>query len=83
MAQTSTDKIFSEFREHSVAEFFKKNQQMLGFSGKTRSLTTIIHEYVTNSLDACEEAGILPDIEITVKEIEKEKYSVAADDNGH
>ena len=82
MAQTSTDKIFSEFREHSVAEFFKKNQQMLGFSGKTRSLTTIIHEYVTNSLDACEEAGILPDIEITVKEIEKEKYSVAADDNG-
>jgi DNA topoisomerase-6 subunit B len=50
MASTSTEKIFTEFREHSVAEFFKKNQQMLGFSGKTRSLTTIVHEYVTNSV---------------------------------
>lgn len=82
MPATSTEKIFSEFREHSVAEFFKKNQQMLGFSGKTRSLTTIVHEYVTNSLDACEEGGILPDITITVTEVDKEKYTVMAEDNG-
>ena len=82
MPATSTEKIFSEFREHSVAEFFKKNQQMLGFSGKTRSLTTIVHEYVTNSLDACEEAGILPDISITITEIDKEKYNIISDDNG-
>lgn len=79
---TSTEKIFSEFKEHSVAEFFKKNQQMLGFSGKTRSLTTIVHEYVTNSLDACEEAGILPDVTITITELDKEKYKVIAEDNG-
>ncbi len=79
---TATEKIFSEFKEHSVAEFFKKNQQMLGFSGKTRSLTTIVHEYVTNSLDACEEAQILPDITVTIKEIEKEKYKVICEDNG-
>ena len=79
---TSTEKIFSEFKEHSVAEFFKKNQQMLGFSGKTRSLTTIVHEYVTNSLDACEEAGILPDVTITIVELDKEKYKVIAEDNG-
>lgn len=65
-----------------MAEFFKKNQQMLGFSGKTRSLTTIVHEYVTNSLDACEEAGILPDVTITITEIDKEKYKVIAEDNG-
>lgn len=79
---TSTEKIFTEFREHSVAEFFKKNQQMLGFSGKTRSLTTIVHEYVTNSLDACEEAGMLPDIEVRITEIDKEKYTIVCDDNG-
>lgn len=79
---TSTEKIFSEFKEHSVAEFFKKNQQMLGFSGKTRSLTTIVHEYVTNSLDACEEAQILPDVTVTLVEIEKEKYRVISEDNG-
>ncbi|MEM4633712.1 MAG: DNA topoisomerase VI subunit B [Candidatus Anstonellaceae archaeon] len=81
---TATEKIFLEFKEHSVAEFFKKNQQMLGFSGKTRSLTTIVHEYVTNSLDACEEAGILPDVTITIEELDKEagRYRIIAEDNG-
>lgn len=79
-----TDKIFKEFKEHSVAEFFKKNKQMLGFSGKTRSLTTIVHELVTNSLDACEEARILPDISVEIREIDKEteRYWVRAQDNG-
>jgi DNA topoisomerase-6 subunit B len=79
---SETDKIFSEFKEHSVAEFFKKNRQMLGFSGKVRSLTTIVHEYVTNSLDACEEAGMLPDITVEIKELDKEKYWVRCSDNG-
>lgn len=81
---TATDKIFSEFKEHSVAEFFKKNQQMLGFSGKTRSLTTIVHEYVTNSLDACEEAGILPEATISITELDRDmgKYRVVSEDNG-
>ncbi len=79
---TTTEKIFTEFKEHSVAEFFKKNQQMLGFSGKTRSLTTIVHEYVTNSLDACEEAGILPEVTVIVTELDKEKYRVVCEDNG-
>jgi DNA topoisomerase-6 subunit B len=77
------DKIFEQFKQHSVAEFFKKNRQMLGFSGKVRSLTTIIHEYVTNSLDACEEAGILPDIKVKIEELaEKEHYRVTVEDNG-
>ncbi|MEM4554682.1 MAG: DNA topoisomerase VI subunit B [Candidatus Anstonellaceae archaeon] len=80
----STESIFSEFKEHSVAEFFKKNQQMLGFSGKTRSLTTIVHEYITNSLDACEEAGILPEITVAIREIDKEggRYNIIVEDNG-
>jgi DNA topoisomerase-6 subunit B len=74
--------IFGEFREYSVAEFFKKNRQMLGFSGKVRSLTTIVHEYVTNSLDACDEAKILPEIEVWVAEEGEERYRVKARDNG-
>jgi len=77
-----TETIFKEFKEHSVAEFFKKNKQMLGFSGKTRSLTTIVHELVTNSLDACEEAKIAPEISVEVKEIDKERYIVKTIDNG-
>jgi len=74
--------MFESFKEHSVAEFFKKNRQMLGFSGKIRSLTTIVHEYVTNSLDACEEAGILPDIKVEVKEIAESRYKIKVEDNG-
>jgi DNA topoisomerase-6 subunit B len=79
------DDIFKQFREHSVAEFFKKNRQMLGFSGKVRSLTMIVHEFVTNSLDACEEAGTLPEIFVQVDELNhetKDHYSVTVKDNG-
>ena len=79
---TEADKIFKEFREHSVAEFFKKNRQMLGYSGKIRSLTTIVHEYVTNGLDACEEAGILPDITIKIEQLGNDHYRITATDNG-
>ncbi len=60
--ETSAKQIESQFKEYSVAEFFKKNRQMLGYAGEVRSLTTIVHEYVTNSLDSCEEAKILPEI---------------------
>jgi len=77
------ENIFGGFKEYSVAEFFKKNRQMLGFSGKIRSLTTIVHEYITNSLDACGEAGIHPEIEVWVEEIEKnDRYKVKVRDNG-
>ena len=77
-----SEEIFKEFKEHSISEFFRKNSQMLGYSGKVRSLTTIIHEYVTNSLDACEEAGILPEIEVVIKLIEEGKYNISVKDNG-
>ncbi len=74
--------IFKQFREHSVAEFFKKNKHMLGFVGKVRSLTTAVHEYVTNSLDACEEAAILPDIFVQLDQVDDEVYKLVVRDNG-
>ncbi len=46
----TAEQLQKEFKEHSVADFFKKNKQMLGLTGKIRTLTTIIHEYVTNSV---------------------------------
>ncbi len=82
METLSADEIFKEFKEHSISEFFRKNSQMLGYSGKVRSLTTVIHEYVTNSFDACEEAGILPEIKIEIKELGEDRYSVSVSDNG-
>lgn len=77
-----SDGIFSKFKEYSVAEFFKKNRQMLGFSGKVRSLTTIVHEYTTNSLDACGEAGVFPEIEVWVSGEGENRYKVKVRDNG-
>ena len=78
----NAESLAKEFKEHSVAEFFKKNMQMLGLTGKIKTLTTIVHEYVTNSLDACEEAKILPDIDVQIKEIGNEYYEVTVKDNG-
>jgi DNA topoisomerase VI subunit B len=78
----TSEEIFKEFKEHSITEFFRKNSQMLGYSGKVRSLTTVVHEYVTNGLDACEEANILPSIEVEVKELGENKYGIRVQDNG-
>ncbi len=77
-----SDIIFDEFKEHSISEFFRKNRHMLGYSGKLRSMTTIIHELITNSLDACEEAEILPDINIEIKKLGADHYKVIVEDNG-
>lgn len=59
-------RLAQEFKEYSVAEFFKKNRQMLGYSGKVRSLTTIVHEYTTNAIDSAEDAKVLPDILVEI-----------------
>ncbi|MCL5089559.1 MAG: DNA topoisomerase VI subunit B [Candidatus Marsarchaeota archaeon] len=74
--------IFNEFKEHSISEFFKKNRQMLGYSSTVRSLVTVVHEYVSNSIDATEEAGILPDITIKLEKISENRYTVEVSDNG-
>src|SRR3989344_8481857 len=78
----TAEELEKEFKEHSVAEFFKKNRQMLGLVGKIRCLTTIVHEYTTNSLDAAEESGILPDVDVTITELGPEHYEVTVVDNG-
>lgn len=74
--------LFKELREHSIAEFFRKNAQMLGYSGKIKSLTTVVHEIVTNSIDACEESGILPSITVQVSQPDEETVIVRGKDNG-
>jgi len=53
-------------REISVSEFFAKNRHLLGFDSPAKALLTAIKEAVDNSLDACEEAGILPDVRVEV-----------------
>jgi DNA topoisomerase-6 subunit B len=74
--------LFDNFQELTPSEFFRKNKQMLGFSGKIRSLTVVFHELITNSFDAAEEAGILPEIKIDLKRLDKEHYVLRHLDNG-
>ncbi len=61
-------------REISVSEFFAKNRHLLGFDSPRKALLTAVKEAVDNSLDACEEARILPEIEVEIK---------VANGNGH
>jgi len=81
--KTKAEEIFKEFREHSVSEFFRKNAAMLGYTGKIRSLTTVVHEGVTNAIDAAEEAGELPKIFVAIKRVneEPEHFKVVIEDN--
>jgi DNA topoisomerase-6 subunit B len=69
-------------REISISEFFAKNRHLLGFDNKRKALLTSVKEAVDNSLDACEEAGILPDIEVQLIEVSEERFRVCVQDNG-
>ena len=69
-------------RDISVSEFFTKNRHLLGFDNPAKALLTTIKEAVDNSLDACEEAGILPELLVEVKEISEGRFRVAVEDNG-
>jgi DNA topoisomerase-6 subunit B len=69
-------------KEISVSEFFEKNKQILGFDSLTRALITSVKEAVDNSLDACEDAGVLPDLTVKVEKIDNTEYKVTVEDNG-
>ncbi|MBN1815752.1 MAG: DNA topoisomerase VI subunit B [Sedimentisphaerales bacterium] len=71
-------------RDISVSEFFAKNRHLLGFDNPRKALLTAVKEAVDNSLDACEEAHILPDIRISIRPIENSdnKFKVNVTDNG-
>ena len=56
-------------REISVSEFFTKNRHLLGFDNPRKALLTCVKEAVDNALDACEEAGILPDVVIRLEAV--------------
>lgn len=69
-------------KEISVSEFFEKNKQILGFDSLTRALITTVKEAVDNSLDACEDAGVLPDILVRLEKVDNNEYRVTVEDNG-
>ncbi len=75
------------FDQISPSEFFYRNRDLAGFSNPTRSLYTAVREFVENSLDACDQKGILPDVHISIKPVDDEKpdpkpYILTVKDNG-
>ncbi|UCE81581.1 MAG: DNA topoisomerase VI subunit B [Methanobacteriota archaeon] len=69
-------------KEISVSEFFEKNKHILGFDSLTRALITAVKESVDNSLDACEDASILPEISVKIVKESNNEYRVIVEDNG-
>jgi DNA topoisomerase-6 subunit B len=76
------DELAKQQRSISVAEFFEKNKHLLGFDSPTRGVITTIKEAVDNSLDACEEAQVLPDIFISIRKVSSEVFRIIVEDNG-
>jgi DNA topoisomerase-6 subunit B len=71
-------------KQVAISEFFEKNKHFLGFDSLVRSLITAVKEAVDNSLDACEEARILPDIRVKVTKVDDKKniIELQTEDNG-
>jgi DNA topoisomerase-6 subunit B len=67
--RASAEVLAQKQREISVSEFFVKNRHLLGFDNPSKALLTTIKEAVDNSLDACEEAGILPELHLEVHDL--------------
>ena len=58
-------------RFKSPAEFFSENKNIAGFDNPGKSLYTTVRELVENSLDACESINVLPEIDITIEEMDR------------
>jgi DNA topoisomerase-6 subunit B len=74
-------------RDISVAEFFTKNRHLLGFDSPLKALLTAVKEAVDNSLDACEEAGILPEVIVEIVPVSdasgaEDRFRMVVEDNG-
>ena len=78
---TATD-LAKNQRDISVSEFFAKNRHLLGFDNPSKALLTTVKEGVDNSLDACEEAGVLPDVRVEIAQVSDTRFRVAIEDNG-
>ncbi|MBI2579471.1 MAG: DNA topoisomerase VI subunit B [Candidatus Aenigmarchaeota archaeon] len=82
MTKKTAEDFAKQQKEISISEFFEKNKHLLGFDNPTKALLMAVKEAVDNSLDACEEAEILPDITVKIKNLKEDVYKVSIQDNG-
>jgi DNA topoisomerase-6 subunit B len=86
----TAEHLATQQRDISVSEFFAKNRHLLGFDNPRKAMLTTVKEAVDNSLDACEESGILPEITVIIEDLQPDRaanakssrYRVTVVDNG-
>ena len=78
------DKMAKNQKQIAISEFFEKNKHFLGFDSLQRSIITAVKEAVDNSLDACEEARILPNLKVKISKVDSKKdiLELETEDNG-
>jgi DNA topoisomerase-6 subunit B len=83
-APATAESMAAKQRAISISEFFAKNRHLLGFDNPRKALLTAAKEAVDNSLDACEEAHILPELWIDIKPVvdADNKFLLTVKDNG-
>ena len=79
---TKAEILATKQKDISVSEFFAKNRHLLGFDSPARALLTTVREAIDNSLDACEEAEISPEIYLEVTAISEDQHKILIRDNG-
>jgi len=82
MAKKSAEELAKKHREISIAEFFEKNRHLLGFDNPRRALMTAVKEAVDNALDACEEARIMPEVNVELIQLSETRFRMIVEDNG-
>lgn len=80
--RATAESMAAKQRDISVSEFFAKNRHLLGFDNPRKALLTTVKEAVDNSLDACEEAGIVPEIWVVIESTGNNRFQVSVQDNG-
>ncbi len=82
MAKTIADELAKLQKHISISEFFERNRHLLGFDNPIRALLMSVKEAVDNSLDACAEMKILPEITIKISQISDTRFKIIVEDNG-
>lgn len=78
----------SKITKSSTAEYFSKNLQQVGFSSPLKAVLTTLKEAVDNSLDACEQSEIPPEIHVLVEKVgsgstkNTDLVKIVVEDNG-
>ena len=89
-ARETAESLAGKQKDISVSEFFAKNRHLLGFDNPRKALLTTVKEAVDNSLDACEEAGVLANLAVVIEDLQPDRpatakssrYRITVIDNG-